>query len=44
LELALEFIVDDELIEVTPAGIRLRKRVLDSNQRKKATKRAHQMA
>jgi GTP-binding protein len=44
LELALEFIEDDELIEVTPDGIRLRKRVLDANQRKKATKRAHQMA
>jgi len=44
LELALEFIEDDELIEVTPEAIRLRKRVLDPNQRKKAAKRAHQMA
>ncbi|MDA1102734.1 MAG: translational GTPase TypA [Gemmatimonadetes bacterium] len=44
LELALEFIQDDELIEVTPAAIRLRKRVLDPNQRKKAFKRANQMA
>ncbi len=38
LELALEFIEDDELIEVTPDGIRLRKRTLDANQRKKETK------
>ena len=38
LELALEFIEDDELIEVTPEAIRLRKRVLDANQRKKAAK------
>jgi GTP-binding protein len=44
LELALEFIEDDELIEVTPDGIRLRKRILDPNQRKKAARRAHQMA
>jgi GTP-binding protein len=39
LELALEFIEDDELIEVTPDTIRLRKRILDPNQRKKAAKR-----
>jgi len=39
LELALEFIEDDELIEVTPEAIRLRKRILDPNQRKKAAKR-----
>ncbi|HSG10004.1 MAG TPA: translational GTPase TypA [Longimicrobiales bacterium] len=44
LELALEFIQDDELIEVTPSGIRLRKRVLDPTQRKKAAKQALQMA
>jgi GTP-binding protein len=44
LELALEFIQDDELIEVTPAAIRLRKRVLDPNQRKKAAKKANQPA
>ena len=36
LELALEFIEEDELIEVTPDAIRLRKRLLDSNQRRKA--------
>jgi GTP-binding protein len=35
LEEALEFIADDELIEVTPKSIRLRKRVLKSNERPK---------
>ena len=35
LEQALEFIGDDELVEVTPQTIRLRKRVLASNQRPK---------
>ena len=38
LELALEFIADDELIEVTPDAIRLRKRELDANRRKKQQK------
>ena len=44
LELALEFIEDDELIEVTPDHIRLRKRVLEPHLRKKAAKRAMQPA
>jgi GTP-binding protein len=35
LEEALEFIADDELIEVTPTAIRLRKRVLEANLRPK---------
>jgi GTP-binding protein len=35
LEQALEFIADDELVEVTPKSIRLRKRVLRSNERPK---------
>jgi GTP-binding protein len=35
LEQALEFISDDELVEVTPQTIRLRKRVLPANQRPK---------
>ena len=35
LEQALEFINDDELVEVTPSAIRLRKRVLAANQRPK---------
>ena len=36
LEQALEFIDDDELVEVTPKNIRLRKRLLTENQRKRA--------
>ena len=40
LELALEFIQEDELIEVTPDGIRLRKREMDANKRRKAAKAA----
>jgi GTP-binding protein len=35
LEQAIEFIKDDELVEVTPKSIRLRKRVLQANQRPK---------
>jgi len=38
LEVALEYIEDDELIEVTPAAVRLRKRVLEPNERKKAAR------
>ncbi len=38
LELALEFIGDDELIEVTPSALRLRKRILEQNRRRKAQK------
>lgn len=38
LEEALEFITDDELIEVTPKNIRLRKRILSNNQRGKSRK------
>lgn len=40
LEQALEFINDDELVEVTPQNIRLRKKILDGNLRAKAVKRA----
>jgi len=35
LEQALEFIASDELVEVTPAAIRIRKRTLAANQRTK---------
>ena len=35
LEQALEFIADDELVEVTPKSIRLRKKVLKANERPK---------
>ena len=35
LEQALEFIADDELVEVTPESIRVRKAILDNNLRAK---------
>ena len=35
LELALEYIEDDELVEITPESIRLRKKYLDENERKR---------
>ena len=35
LEQAIEFINDDELVEVTPKSIRLRKRILESGRRPK---------
>jgi GTP-binding protein len=40
LEAALTFIEDDELVEVTPAAIRIRKRHLKANDRKKAARKA----
>lgn len=39
LEEALEYIEDDELVEVTPESIRLRKRILSTIERKKANKK-----
>jgi GTP-binding protein len=36
LEQAIEFIDDDELVEVTPNHIRLRKKILDAHERKKS--------
>ena len=39
LEKALEWIEDDELVEVTPKAIRVRKKYLDSNERKRMTKK-----
>jgi len=36
LEMALEFIAEDELVEITPEAIRLRKRLLKDNDRKRA--------
>jgi GTP-binding protein len=38
LEEALEYIEDDELVEITPVSIRLRKRILNAADRKKANK------
>tara|TARA_B100001094_G_C18191060_1_gene807280 strand:- start:2926 stop:4755 length:1830 start_codon:yes stop_codon:yes gene_type:complete len=40
LEQALEFINDDELVEVTPESIRLRKKFLTENERKRASRGA----
>ncbi len=40
LEEAIEFIREDELMEVTPTSVRLRKRDLDPNQRKKKLQKA----
>ena len=40
LESAIEFIADDELVEITPKSIRLRKRHLKENDRKRASKAA----
>ena len=40
LERAIEFIADDELVEVTPKSIRLRKRILDETDRLRRRKRA----
>src|SRR5579863_2301444 len=37
LEQAIEFIADDEFVEITPKSLRLRKKVLQANQRKKAS-------
>ncbi len=38
LEQCLEFLADDELLEVTPKNLRIRKRILDHSQRMKALK------
>ena len=38
LESAVEFIDDDELVEITPKTIRLRKRLLTDNERRRAAR------
>jgi GTP-binding protein len=43
LEQAIAYIDDDEMVEVTPKSIRLRKRYLDPHERKKA-KRVNEAA
>jgi len=40
LEQAIEFIADDEFVEITPKSLRLRKKILQSNGRKKRAKEA----
>jgi GTP-binding protein len=39
LDLAIEFIAEDEFVEVTPSRIRLRKSVLDRSKREQLRKR-----
>ncbi len=43
LEKALSYITDDELVEVTPKSIRLRKAILDVHERKRASRRDGEM-
>ena len=38
LESAVEFIDDDELVEITPKSIRIRKRLLTDNERRRAAR------
>jgi GTP-binding protein len=40
LEDALDFLADDELLEVTPKSLRLRKRILNADQRRSAKNKA----
>ena len=40
LEYGVEFIADDELVEITPKSIRVRKRHLKEHDRKKASREA----
>ena len=44
IERALEYIAIEELVKVTPNHLRFRKRILDANDRRKATKRAKDIA
>ena len=40
LEYAVEFIADDELVEITPKSVRVRKRHLSEHERRKASREA----
>ncbi len=44
LEYAVEFIADDELVEVTPASIRVRKRFLKEHERRRASRSVEEVA
>jgi GTP-binding protein len=44
LEQAIEFIADDELVEVTPKSLRLRKKILQENKRPKRWEKAEQLS
>jgi GTP-binding protein len=39
LDEAIEYLRDDELLEITPENLRLRKRILDTNSRNRMVKR-----
>jgi GTP-binding protein len=43
LDEAIEYLADDELLEVTPLGFRIRKRILDTEERGKQVKKAKEM-
>ncbi len=43
LDQAIEYLADDELLEVTPENLRIRKRILDSHERGRVAKRAREM-
>lgn len=43
LDEALEYLAEDELLEVTPENFRIRKRILDTEERGKQTKRAKEL-
>jgi GTP-binding protein len=40
LEAAIEYIEDDELVEITPKNIRMRKKILEESMRKRAERQA----
>ncbi|MBN2499947.1 MAG: translational GTPase TypA, partial [Anaerolineales bacterium] len=44
LDECIEYLADDELLEVTPGSLRIRKRLLDHNIRGRETKRAKEAA
>jgi GTP-binding protein len=44
LEQAMEYIEDDELVEVTPVAIRMRKKILDRGERERAAKKSKDRA
>ncbi|MFO0860830.1 MAG: translational GTPase TypA [Phycisphaerales bacterium] len=44
MEYALEYIEDDELVEITPASIRIRKKILDESSRKRAERQSKDRA
>ena len=43
LDEALEYLSDDEFLEVTPLNFRIRKRILDTEERGKSTKKAKEL-